>query len=590
MNNSEDFRNVKQGRAIPSENGYCDQASLVAMRSGAWVCSITNGVGLEGAAGEYVSILRSTDQGKTWTQPVHLEDGPWESAYSALVVADNNRLFCLYNCNVCHLSAEEAGFRRMDFGDAFCFRYSDDEGVHWSERYEIPIRDFAIDRSPEGHLPDGRKYRFFWNVSRPFFHGDTLYCALAKVAFAQWMSKKGACGSVERNEIVLLRARDLATNPNATWETLPEGEVGIRPPKGGGNVAEEPFFVRLSDGTLYCVGRTGDGYPVAALSHDGGMHFAPSFYPCHSDGRRIRHPRACAPIWKLGNGRYLHWFCNIRQAGYGFRNPVWACPAWEVFEEGGCTLAFGEPELLFYHRSEKFNITYPDLLVTDGRYYVTESQKQRICLHEIPAAFIDAMFEAPALDRTALWRGEGAIAPVVLAEQDMDAPEDWRRIKTKGITLLLRVEPVAPGVVLLHARDGNQGGIELRVTAEGMLEAIVANKNASVLLEGSMNLADGCAHEIALVLDRQALICWFVVDGHMDCGGERFDCGWRWIPEQLDSIGGCASPKVWKDVTWIELYDIPLMNVCIGAYFAQTANARGSTNPERSDERVDMNP
>jgi hypothetical protein len=131
------------------------------------------------------------------------------------------------------------------------FKVSDDGGRSWSaSRYEIPQRDFEIDREN----PYGGTLKFFWNVGKAFAHqapargGQAAYVPLHKVGgFGE--------GFFTRSEGVLLVSEDLfsASDPGqATWETLPDGEVGLRAPAGGGPIAEEQSTVVLSDGSLYC--------------------------------------------------------------------------------------------------------------------------------------------------------------------------------------------------------------------------------------------------------------------------------------------------------------------------------------------------
>ena len=60
-------RYIKNGIEIPTAGGYADQPSIVLLSDGTFVCATTTRTGEEGAAGQYVSIMRSLDGGKTWT-------------------------------------------------------------------------------------------------------------------------------------------------------------------------------------------------------------------------------------------------------------------------------------------------------------------------------------------------------------------------------------------------------------------------------------------------------------------------------------------------------------------------------------------
>ncbi|MBT4498900.1 MAG: hypothetical protein HOC74_14320, partial [Gemmatimonadetes bacterium] len=73
-NAAADWRHIANGWGIPSE-GYCDQPFVVKTDDGAWLCIMTTGPGHEGAWGQHVISLRSTDWGKSWEAPVDIEPG-----------------------------------------------------------------------------------------------------------------------------------------------------------------------------------------------------------------------------------------------------------------------------------------------------------------------------------------------------------------------------------------------------------------------------------------------------------------------------------------------------------------------------------
>src|ERR1700733_11180172 len=72
-----DSRNLLTGAIIPA-GSYADQPYVVKTADGAWLCVVTTGSGHEGARGQHVVSLRSTDQGTTWSTPVAIEsaEGP----------------------------------------------------------------------------------------------------------------------------------------------------------------------------------------------------------------------------------------------------------------------------------------------------------------------------------------------------------------------------------------------------------------------------------------------------------------------------------------------------------------------------------
>lgn len=178
-----DWRAMNNGRPIPTEAGYCDQPSVVRASDGTWVCTVTTGKGAEGAKGQYVSITRSADQGRTWTEPVSLEETDWESAYSSLALAPSGRIYCFYCYNLDRVDIERVPLVRYDMGGYYCYRYSEDNGVTWSDRHIVPVRDFETDEKQAIRTYNGKPLRFFWNVSRVFFEGDDCYSALIKYTY-----------------------------------------------------------------------------------------------------------------------------------------------------------------------------------------------------------------------------------------------------------------------------------------------------------------------------------------------------------------------------------------------------------------------
>jgi len=340
MNSIPDPRHIANGREIPTET-YSDQPYIVRTDDGAWLCVMTTGAGHEGEPGQHVVTMRSTDQGRSWTPPVDVEpaDGP-EASYAVLLKAPDGRIYCFYNYNADNLRwvrADDPPFQdgkcyRVDTQGYHVFKISDDHGQSWSsQRYTVPIRNFLIDFDNAY----GGAVQFFWNVGKPFINNGAIHLSIHKVGdFGE--------GFMTSSQGVLVRSDNLlsVTDPaQATWVTLPDGDVGLRTPPDGGPVSDEQNYSVLSDGSFYCVYRTMDGHPVCTYSRDGGHTWSTPQYQHYADGRLMKHPRAANFAWKCRNGNYLYWFHNHggrfirehpqrRTIAYQDRNPVWLC--------GGC--------------------------------------------------------------------------------------------------------------------------------------------------------------------------------------------------------------------------------------------------------------
>ena len=136
-----DPRHVSNGRIIPTES-YSDQPYILKADDGAWVCVLTTGAGHEGQKGQHVVSLYSTDQGRTWSQPVDIEpvDGP-EASYAVLLKAHGGRIYVFYNHNTDQVGEvrreDEGAFGRVDSLGHYVFKFSDDHGRSWSEQRMI---------------------------------------------------------------------------------------------------------------------------------------------------------------------------------------------------------------------------------------------------------------------------------------------------------------------------------------------------------------------------------------------------------------------------------------------------------------------
>lgn len=492
-----DWRNIRNGWEIPTE-GYCDQPYVVAADDGAWVLTVTTGAGEEGEPGQHVVSMRSMDHGRTWSEPVDVEpaDGP-EASYSVLLKAPGGRIFCFYNHNTDNLRAVRADLpggylKRVDSQGHYVFRYSDDGGKSWSkERIEIPVRETQIDRDN----PYKGKVRFFWNVGRPVLSEKGVFLTLHKIGLFGY-------GTYAKSEGVILHSSDLTTAENpadASWETLPDGEIGLRSPYGP--IGEEQCLMELTDGSFFCVWRTIEGSPVCAYSRDDGHTWTPADYMRYADGRRMKHPRAANFIWRLGNGCYLYWFHNHGLKWYNGRNPAWLSLGREYDAADGKRISWSDPEIALYDGNRELRISYPDFIIDESGYYLTQTQKTIARVNPIPTGFIEGMLH-PTLPTDGLPIGNrftnGAQGFSLLGECNADCGEVFR----------------------MEGEDGSFITLKFR---EQRAEMVVCDGESASLAFSDL-LSDG-RHKIAVIVDRQAEIITFVIDGTL-CDGGRAPRGW----------------------------------------------------------------
>ncbi len=539
---AEDLRDIRTGWEIPTEN-YADQPYVVQTDDGAWLCILTTGVGHEGVQGQHVVTLRSTDRGRTWSAPVDVEpaDGP-EASYAVLLKAPTGRLYAFYNHNTDNLrqlkadtSAYESGFTtRVDTQGYYVFKFSDDHGRTWSKRrYPIPVREFEIDREN----PYGGKVRFFWNVGKPFIHAGAVYAPLHKVG-------RFGAGFLARTEGVLLASDNLLTASDpaqATWQTLPDGDIGLRAPARGGPIAEEQNVSILSDGSFFCVYRTVAGHPVCMYSRDAGHTWSPPAYMRYADGRRIKHPRAANFAWRCSNGKYLYWFHNHGGKSYDDRNPAWLCGGIEADSPAGKIIQWSQPEIVLYDDDPRVRMSYPDLIEDEGDFFLTETQKTIARVHPLDRTLLEGLWNQFD-SRTVAASGPGFAA-------DGFAIELW-----------IEFETLAPGQIVLDSRDENAVGLVLQTATDATVEIVLNDGQAEDRWGCDPGLLEaGRLHHVVVNVDAGSKIVTFIIDGKLCDGGPSRQFGWgRFTVDLARGTSGRTprlAPSFGKCVQRLRFYD-----------------------------------
>lgn len=399
---------IETGWQIPSE-GYCDQPYVVKLKDGTWLCVMTTGKGREGTRGQHIVATRSSDKGITWSLLVDIEpaDGP-EASWAMPFLTPGGRVYVFYTYNAQNIREVIADTayarRRVDTLGEYAFRYSDDGGRTWSkDRWYIPVRETAIDR----RNPYQGRVRFFWGVGKPITHNGAMYLGFAKVG-------KFGEGFIAESESWFLKSDNILTEANPEklhWETLPEGDHGLRSPEGP--IAEEVNLVSLSDASLFCTYRTIAGHPCHAYSRDEGKSWTPAaFMTYRPGGPKVNHPRAANFVRKLTEGpyagRYIYWFHNHNGRGYEGRNPAYLLGGVEHDSPQGKVIHWGEPIAVLYAKDPKVRISYPDFVWDDG-LYITETQKTTARVHAVPGALLRSLWaegNAPATSNKGTYRGQ----------------------------------------------------------------------------------------------------------------------------------------------------------------------------------------
>lgn len=214
-------------------------------------------------------------------------------------------------------------------------------------------------------------------------------------------------GFMAESEGWFLRSDNILTESDADkldWQTLPEGEVGLRTPDSSdGPVCDEANLTALSDGTLFATCRTLTGHPAGFYSRDGGRTWTdPDFMRYEPGGTPVSHPRAANFVRKFQEGRhagkYLYWFHNNTAPWYnhaigaGSRNPVWLLGGVEQDTPEGKVIVWGRPQVVLYCLDSLKGISYPDFIEEGEDLYITETQKTIARVHQVERGLIDSLF------------------------------------------------------------------------------------------------------------------------------------------------------------------------------------------------------
>jgi hypothetical protein len=579
---SPDCRNIRTGNPIPSIY-YADQPYITKTADNAWLCVLTTGLGREGAGGQHVVSTRSTDLGKSWSALIEIEppSGP-EASWVVPLAVPSGRIFVFYvynSQNIRKLKAEDPPFaggytKRMDSFGEYVFKFSDDNGRSWSpERWTIPVREFEIDRKN----PYRGEIRYFWNVGKPFTKDSTAFLPIHKVGgfgHGWFTSSEGA----------LLKSENLYTEEDPdkiSWETLPNGDIGLRTPVGGGPVAEEHSFTYLSDGTFFCVYRTIDGYPACAYSADRGHTWTAPEYMAYPDGRLMKHPRAANFAWRCSNGKFLYWFHNHggRAIGrhpknhtisYEDRNPVWLCGGREVETPAGRRIAWSQPEIALYDDDPYVRMSYPDLVEENGRVFLSETQKATARVHEIPPHFLNLLWQAEekpvtAADPIIVYRREDSDDAFTLpvdelprfTKRDNQASDYGTRDTRAGgsIEVAFQVDDPAQPRVFVDNRTKAGKGFALAMTNTGVVEVILNDGRSESRWSCDPDLIKAnTLHHLVVIIDGGPKLILFVVDSILCDGGDFRQFGWGRYNPSLREVNGRDTIGVDRTVKLLRIY------------------------------------
>jgi len=537
-----DPRDIVQGVVLPCEL-YCDQPYIVVLADGTWVCTMTTGRGHEGAIGQHVVATRSTDQGKTWGPLIDIEPASNVSAsWIVPLLTPYGRIYGFYTCN-----AEMVHLGRNDTHGWYAYRYSDDGGLTWSERHRVPIRKTACDTLEV----NGKPVQMFWGICKPRIVGNNVYIAFTKLG--KYFLEEGEGWIFHSDNILTEKDPE-----KIRWTLLPEGEHGIRHPEFG-SIQEEHNLVPLDQpGSFCCVYRTTRGFPAISYSRDDCKTWSLPEPMTYATGRVIRHPRACPMIWKYAPGKYLFWCHNNGGKSFENRNPVWL----SVGVERDGKIQWSQPEMALYADEPGLRMSYPDLIMVEGKYWLSETQKTVARVHELDAALIKGMTDRLSgdLDKKP---GDVVKQGLVLETTNRTVPFPSalaNKTAEGGLTFdfVLNVpqQGFANGTVLFGNVKEDGTGCQMKTGPEGTFEfKAYDGKRGKIEWVSDSNLLTPGNHRVTVIVEGAPRIVLAVVDGQIVDGNGRREFGWGRFRMPPVDLTGSGTITLVPEVVTLRIYD-----------------------------------
>ncbi len=358
------------------QNGYVDQPYIVVLDDGTWLCTFTTSSKHEGSSGQHIVSTRSLDKGQSWTDTVQIESASGPAASWAMpYLTPYGRIYVFYSFNGDQINTLDQKPIRNDMLGWYCYKYTDNDGQTWSERYRLPMRKTNADLNNNWK----GEVQIFWGIGKPIEHGKFVTFAFTKLG--KYMLDQGEGWFFQSDNI------KSEQNPEKiNWTLIPDGMDGIRNPKFG-SIQEEFNLVHIQGDTLYSVYRTDLGFIAESKSFDIGHSWTPPDTARHSDNTVLKNPRACPRIWKTKKGLYLIWFHNHSGTGFANRNPGWISAGKWINEK----MIWTQGIPLIYSDDTSYEtgrLSYPDLIEDNGKYWISVTNKETGRIIEIPKKII----------------------------------------------------------------------------------------------------------------------------------------------------------------------------------------------------------
>ncbi|MCX6952087.1 MAG: hypothetical protein NTV51_07960 [Verrucomicrobia bacterium] len=215
-------------------------------------------------------------------------------------------------------------------------------------------------------------------------------------------------------------------------------------------------------------------------------------------------------------------------------------------------------------------MSYPDLVEQDGKFYLTETQKNVGRVHDLPAALVSGLFnqfdhaQVATANLVLNLAAPSALKPEVpmprlpdFHTRDNRRPDHGDRDMRAGfsVDLWLKPEALPAGTALLDTRTPEGQGLLVTTTPAGTIRLSLHDGRQETNWECDRGLlAPGASHHVVITVDGGPKIITFVVDGVLCDGGNERQFGWGRFSPTLRSANGAAILRISPALASLRVY------------------------------------
>jgi hypothetical protein len=265
----------------------------------------------------------------------------------------------------------------------------------------------------------------------------------------------------------------------------------------------------------------------------------------------------------------LFWYHNSGRKDFNSRNPAWISGG---IEKDG-KIIWSQPEILLYEDKADQRMSYPDLIEQNGKYWITETNKENARCHPIPDGFFDLIWsqfdrKTVTVDNLVAQWNENEIR----SHLTFQIPQVENIHYQSGFTFDFKISltDLRQGQVIFVAKAQDSKEVVLQTGEYGSVEIVIRNGTEEEKWNSDPGLINAFGeHCVAVSVDNGPKIIQFVVDGTV-CNGRDFrQYGWTRFKSDLEKISfekieigdlntGQLRPK--GTLKNLRVYNQPLMN------------------------------